>query len=208
MIAQTFRADHDDSPAAQNNRFGARRPRSLSLVIRSQRVSPILSQKGVDFCGEESVTVVVPRERGRFWLPRDPAPLAMAPLRGFGGDGAECRYHQKDHPQMSHSKSPRAKSVAKRSAKPERIPSASSGSGTKQEAVLALLREPQRTTIATIMKATGWQPHSVRGFLTAVVRKKLGLTVLSEKPGDERIYRIVAKNVAPKLKSRPARKAA
>jgi Protein of unknown function (DUF3489) len=87
---------------------------------------------------------------------------------------------------MSHSKSPsktkigRAKSVAKRSAKPGHLPLASTGSGTKQEAILALLREPEGTTIATITKATGWQPHSVRGFLTAVVRKKLGLTLLSE----------------------------
>jgi hypothetical protein len=134
-------------------------------------------------------------------------------MRGFGGDGAKCRNPEKDPP-MSHRKSPsktkitRAKDVGKRSAKPERMPSASIGSGTKQEAVLALLREPKGTTIATIMKATGWQPHSVRGFLTAVVRKKLGLTLLSEKPGDERIYRIVPKDIAPKRKSRSGRKIA
>src|SRR6202045_5068777 len=66
----------------------------------------------------------------------------------------------------------------------------------------------QGATIATIMQATGWQPHSVRGFLTAVVRTKLGLTLVSEKTGEARVYRIVANDVSPKRKARPGRKAA
>lgn len=64
-------------------------------------------------------------------------------------------------------------------------------SSTKQETVLGMLRQPKGTTVAAIAKATGWQPHSVRGFLAGVVKKKLKLRLKSDMTCDERVYSIV-----------------
>src|SRR5712672_2098288 len=61
---------------------------------------------------------------------------------------------------------------------------------TKHARIIAMLRMPTGTTIAAIMTATDWQQHSVRGFLAGVVRKKLGLNIVSEQTDKGRVYRI------------------
>jgi hypothetical protein len=61
---------------------------------------------------------------------------------------------------------------------------------TKHARIIAMLRGPAGTTIAAIMTATEWQQHSVRGFLAGVVRKKLGLNLVSEQTDKGRVYRI------------------
>lgn len=61
---------------------------------------------------------------------------------------------------------------------------------SKQSRVIAMLRSPDGTTIAAMMKATDWQQHSVRGFLAGVVRKKLKLKLNSTKIDGNRVYRI------------------
>ena len=63
-------------------------------------------------------------------------------------------------------------------------------SSSKQSRVIALLSSPDGITIAAMMKATGWQQHSVRGFLAGVVRRKLKLKLNSKKLDGTRIYRI------------------
>jgi hypothetical protein len=65
--------------------------------------------------------------------------------------------------------------------------------GSKASKVLDLLKRPDGATAKELIKATGWQPHSVRGFLSGTVSKKMGLAVISTKGEDgERTYSVKA----------------
>jgi hypothetical protein len=66
--------------------------------------------------------------------------------------------------------------------------------GSKTAKILDLLKRPGGVTLKELTKATGWRPHSVRGFLSGTVGKKMGTPVESSKRGDgERAYRISSK---------------
>jgi uncharacterized protein DUF3489 len=101
---------------------------------------------------------------------------------------------------MTKSKSkPKAatRSTARKTAKPTSrkrsapaSPKSATRPGTKHAHIIALLRTPAGATIASLVSATEWQQHSVRGFLAGVVRKKLGLNLVSEQTETGRVYRI------------------
>ena len=81
---------------------------------------------------------------------------------------------------------------AKKASKPSK-PKKSAKSGSKAEKVLGLMKRKEGATLAEIAKATDWQNHSIRGFVSGHVTKKLGLRVESTKSeAGERTYRIVS----------------
>ena len=64
--------------------------------------------------------------------------------------------------------------------------------GTKLAALVVALRRPQGATSLQLMLATGWQPHTVRGAISGMLRKKFGLNVvLVHNDSGERVYRVV-----------------
>ena len=69
---------------------------------------------------------------------------------------------------------------------------ATSRANSKQTQLIAALQKPSGCTLAQMTALTGWQSHSVRGVMSGVLRKKLGLNLVSAKDGDERRWRIEA----------------
>lgn len=79
-------------------------------------------------------------------------------------------------------------------------------SETKAQSVLALLTRPEGASLAEIQAATGWQAHSVRGFLSGTVKTKMGLALSSQRDGDGiRRYRIVSGDRDATVERKPSR---
>ncbi|MGE3149405.1 MAG: DUF3489 domain-containing protein, partial [Pseudorhodoplanes sp.] len=127
-------------------------------------------------------------------VPGDPAPPATLPKRGFGG--AAGRRSNRTRISMSKSSKPRASAMpapTTGSSAQQRNKSQGKNAGrtTKQSRIIAMLRSPSGVSIDAMIKASGWQQHSVRGFLAGVIRKRLKLKLTSKVIADKRIYRIV-----------------
>jgi hypothetical protein len=85
-----------------------------------------------------------------------------------------------------------SKKAAAPTAKATKASSGRPNPDSKQDRVVALLQQPRGATLDVLVNATGWQKHSVRGFLAGTVRKKLKLPLISEKVDGIRTYRIRA----------------
>jgi Protein of unknown function (DUF3489) len=121
------------------------------------------------------------------------APAAQEPKASKAGRAGARRAHVAPNKGKSRKNASPAKKArkVKRGAKSKE--NAGPREGSKTDRILELLKRPEGVTAKELMKATGWQPHSVRGFLSGTVGKKMGLAVISTKGEDgERSYSIKA----------------
>ena len=95
--------------------------------------------------------------------------------------------------QMTARKVRKPKSVTEPAAhqQPRSVSQPSTRRESKKAHIITMLRVPGGATIEAMARAAKWQPHSVRGFLAGVVRKKLGLTLVSADGENGRVYRIM-----------------
>jgi hypothetical protein len=107
----------------------------------------------------------------------------------YNADAATAAAEPTTAPAKARHSKPR--DIKTRAAKASKISPTRQKQATKAERILALLRRPQGATIADLTKSTGWQAHSIRGFMSGTLKNKMKLKLKSERPeGKERRYRV------------------
>jgi hypothetical protein len=182
------------STAAQRD-VGAVQPLPKSLKLRGSAVTSTLKsllKKGL--LGEQPATRDAPVWRetavdGRLMLV-----ITDAGRQAVGAEPGRNFNKQPGLPKAPPSaRSTRGKKKASRSKASHRAPAPAARSETKQTLLIDLLSRKHGATLAEAVKATGWEPHSVRGAISGTLTKKLGLNIASEKVVRRgRVYRIIA----------------
>jgi hypothetical protein len=183
------------APAAQKPLRAATLVKHHRIIPRSRRpkLSNTIIQKGLALDRHWSGTGVTSGAHKAL------CPAGLMAEVGLRWCGGTPRHTER---RISMTKSAKKQSVAL-PAKP--VPSATSSEeiaqvseggsadpGSKQARLIAMLQSPSGATIAAMMDATGWQQHSVRGFLAGVVRKRLKLKLISKKVDGARVYQIAS----------------
>ena len=151
-------------------------PEKASVGAHKPRVAPTKAK---------SAKKATPAKKGR----NAPKPAKLAKSVAGAGEGSQTAPVARRRADIAPSKAQLARKATgtKKAAAPARR-------GSKTAKIVDLLKRPGGVTLKELMKATGWQPHSVRGFLSGTVGKKMGVQVESFKGDDQqRAYRISSK---------------
>jgi hypothetical protein len=149
--------------------------------VEGQRYSMRVTDKGMEAIGIGPEAPTSPQQKRK--KPARPTPRRTGPNPSNRKSGVKTR--RKAAKTVSRTRRQKAARVQK----PRRDTDAQRP-GTKVGEILHLLSRKRGATIDEIVVATGWQAHSVRGALSGTIHKKLGHTILTEKQGDTRRYRI------------------
>lgn len=125
-------------------------------------------------------------DRGRMSLR-----VTRAAFDALGIDPADAGLDDEAEPADERVDADATDGSARRSKSKKRTRAGATRADTKQSQLIAMLKRPEGATIDEIVKASGWQPHTVRGAIAGALKKKLGLDVRSEKDEQRgRVYRV------------------
>ena len=168
--AAADRTDGNIEPLPTNLRGGARTAVIDGLLARGL-ITKFQNPDHVEYRLTDAAYAAVGSKR------KLPAPITPDPEIEAAVSAAEAKWARE---KQAPAESP-LKDSAERKLRP----------GTKILTLVELLQEPGGASIVTLLQATGWLPHTIRGAISAIVKKKLGFRVISNKGlSGERIYKI------------------